>query len=73
MAASNQDLAIASVVSRFFINLPAQELKSFQRIFIQLEQAFWFYDDFFCDQNGQLERFSEMQAKCFESALVMLW
>ena len=41
---SEHKAALDSVISRFFINLPSAEHHSFERIFIQLEQAFWFYD-----------------------------
>lgn len=35
------------VGSRFLINLPAEELSSRTRLGFQLEQAFWFYEDFY--------------------------
>lgn len=31
---------------RFFLNLPKEELNSFDRIFYQLNQALWFYEDY---------------------------
>ncbi len=37
------------VHTRFILNLPDDELRSAPRIFFQLEQAWWFYDDFICD------------------------
>jgi 8-oxo-dGTP pyrophosphatase MutT (NUDIX family) len=55
------DSAMAQVLSRFFINLPQAELKSFERIFIQLEQAYWFYEDFYCDRNSDLQRFTQKE------------
>lgn len=41
--------ALDDVHTRFILNLPPQELASTDRIFFQLEQAWWFYDDFICD------------------------
>jgi len=38
--------ALRSLSCRFFLNLPEEELKSFERIFYHLEQAHWFYEDF---------------------------
>lgn len=50
-----------SVLSRFFLNLPHEEFSSSERIFVQLEQAYWFYEDFYCDHNADLERFTEKE------------
>ena len=36
--------------SRFFLNLPDDELSSFERLFFQLQQAQWFYLDFYHDR-----------------------
>ena len=41
--------AMDDVHTRFILNLPDEELRSAPRIFFQLEQAWWFYDDFICD------------------------
>ena len=41
--------AMDDVHTRFILNLPDEELRSVPRIFFQLEQAWWFYDDFVCD------------------------
>ncbi len=41
--------ALDDVHTRFILNLPPEELASTNRIFFQLEQAWWFYDDFICD------------------------
>lgn len=40
-------LNVRSIFSRFLINLPAEERSSFERLGFQIEQAFWFYDDFY--------------------------
>ncbi len=50
---------------KFILNLPDEELASSIRIFFQLEQAWWFYDDFICDANTatakKLPRFKHMK------------
>lgn len=43
--------ALDDVHTRFVLNLPDEELETSDRIFFQLEQAFWFYDDFICDRS----------------------
>lgn len=42
--------------SRFLINLPAEERSSFERLGFQVEQAFWFYDDFYRPSNPHLPK-----------------
>ena len=41
--------ALDDIHTRFILNLPPDELATSDRIFFQLEQAWWFYDDFICD------------------------
>jgi len=50
--ASNREFldALDEVHTRFVLNLPDSELESADRIFFQLEQAWWFYEDWICDQ-----------------------
>eukprot|EP00808_Paulinella_micropora_P029809 g34430.t1 len=43
------------LTSRFFINLPSDEFESFQRLFFQLEQAYWFYEDFYVSRFPNLQ------------------
>lgn len=43
-------------VSRFIINLPEEERSSFERLGFQVEQAFWFYDDFYRPSHPHLPR-----------------
>lgn len=43
-------------ISRFIINLPEEERSSFERLGFQVEQAFWFYDDFYRPSNPHLPR-----------------
>ena len=52
--------ALDEVHTRFILNLPDSELETADRIFFQLEQAWWFYEDFICDPNPErsLPRFS---------------
>jgi hypothetical protein len=42
-----QEDALEDVHTRFILNLPDEELQSADRIFFQLEQSWWFYDDFY--------------------------
>lgn len=57
--------AFDEVHMKFILNLPDEELASSIRIFFQLEQAWWFYDDFICDANTdtakKLPRFKHMK------------
>ncbi|RLN44365.1 hypothetical protein BBJ28_00012631 [Nothophytophthora sp. Chile5] len=41
--------------SRFLVNLPASELASSERLFFQIEQCYWFYEDFYADQFAHLQ------------------
>ena len=43
--------ALDDVHTRFILNLPPDELASTDRIFFQLEQAWWYYEDFIADQS----------------------
>uniref|UniRef100_A0A6U2QNH7 Nudix hydrolase domain-containing protein n=1 Tax=Leptocylindrus danicus TaxID=163516 RepID=A0A6U2QNH7_9STRA len=61
--------ALDEVHTRFILNLPTSELNSSDRIFFQLEQAYWFYDDFLCDNQPHLPRFKHLKSfarKMFE-------
>jgi len=40
--------------SRFLVNLPASELASSERLFFQIEQCYWFYEDFYADHIAHL-------------------
>lgn len=40
------------------MNLPAEELASHSRLGFQLEQAFWFYDDFYRAENRSLPKYN---------------
>ena len=54
--------ALDDVHTRFLLNLPPEELATSDRILFQLEQAFWFYDDFICDNSSlPLPRFKSLK------------
>ena len=38
--------AFEDLETRFILNLPDEELENSARLFFQLEQAWWFYEDF---------------------------
>lgn len=40
--------------SRFLMNLPRSELSSSERLFFQIEQCYWFYEDFYADHYKHL-------------------
>jgi len=46
------EAALDDVQTRFLYNLPAEELASADRIFFQIEQAWWFYEDILRDGLG---------------------
>jgi mRNA-decapping enzyme subunit 2 len=43
------DAAMLEIEARFLLNLPEEELASVDRLFFQLEQAYWYYEDFLAD------------------------
>ena len=51
------DAAMLEVEARFLLNLPEEELASVERLFFQLEQAHWYYEDFLADQCENLPHF----------------
>ena len=58
--------ALDDVHTRFLLNLPPEELATADRIFFQLEQAWWFYEDMICDRASpellmHLPRFSTLK------------
>ena len=44
--------------SRFLLNVPKEELESFERILFLLEQAHWFYEDNSVEHNPNLKSLS---------------
>jgi mRNA-decapping enzyme subunit 2 len=67
--------ALDDVHARFLLNLPHEELATTDRIFFQLEQAWWFYEDFICDQSElNLPRFKNLKPfaiKMFEISPIL--
>ena len=53
------DEALADVSTRFVLNLPKDHPPSVERLFIQLQQAYWFYEDFMVDSFEHLPHLSE--------------
>eukprot|EP01041_Mallomonas_annulata_P001231 gene1231-2389_t len=49
--------ALEDVEVRFLYNLPESELVQVDRLFFQIEQAHWFYEDFYSDKYPQLPHF----------------
>jgi mRNA-decapping enzyme subunit 2 len=45
---------IQDLCSRFILNCPEEEYESFERIFFQIEEAHWFYEDFYREQDKTL-------------------
>ena len=54
--------AIDDVEARFLYNLPRNELEHTERLFFQIEQAYWFYEDFKADVYNHLPHFSSLKA-----------
>lgn len=55
------DQALEDVEARFLYNLPESELNQVDRLFFQLEQAWWFYEDFMADVNPALPHFKYLK------------
>ena len=55
--------SMEDVHTRFLLNLPEEELATADRILFQIEQAWWFYEDWICDhQPGEgLPRFKHLK------------
>lgn len=60
--------ALEDVHTRFILNLPPTELATADRIFFQLEQAWWFYEDWICDPHPHiaLPRFTSFKPFAFK-------
>ncbi|KAF2071229.1 hypothetical protein CYY_007446 [Polysphondylium violaceum] len=44
--------------TRFVLNIPSEELESFERLLFQIEMAYWFYDDFYREDHPSLPKYS---------------
>lgn len=68
------DVILDDLSARFIINLPEEELSSVTRICFGLEQAHWFYEDFFRPQHPTLP---SVNLRAFTAALFshcpLLW
>lgn len=51
------ETALLEVEARFLLNLPEEELASVDRLFFQMEQAHWYYEDFLADKYDSLPHF----------------
>ncbi len=56
------DQALSEVEARFLYNLPEEELNLPERLFFQIEQAYWYYEDFKADRFTNLPHFSTLKA-----------
>ncbi|KAF0980826.1 hypothetical protein FDP41_013309 [Naegleria fowleri] len=52
------DDIILELVVKFIMNCPEEEHENFDRLFFQIEEAFWFYLDFYREQNPSLPKFN---------------
>jgi len=48
------DEVVVELCGRFLLSLPAEELQVVHRLFFQIEQMWWFYEDHKADQNRHL-------------------
>lgn len=62
--AERLERALGQVERRFLLNLPEEELARTDRLFFQIEQAHWFYEDFIADdpKNSDLPKFKKLQS-----------
>jgi len=49
------------LVVKFILNCPEEEHENFDRLFFQIEEAFWFYLDFYRENNPSLPKFNMHQ------------
>jgi mRNA-decapping enzyme subunit 2 len=58
---------------RFIMNCPEEEFESFDRLFFQIEEAHWFYEDFYREHNKSLPslNFRQFVDKMFEHCPVL--
>ena len=55
------DQALDDVEARFLLNLPETELAQADRLFFQIEQAYWYYEDFKADFHPTLPHFKSLK------------
>ncbi|KAJ1408556.1 Dcp2, box A domain-containing protein [Ochromonadaceae sp. CCMP2298] len=61
MSAPTLESALDDVEARFLYNLPHSELEQTDRLFFQIEQAYWFYEDFKADKFSHLPHFANLK------------
>ncbi len=52
---------IDDLIIRFIMNCPDEVFESFNRLFFQIEEAHWFYEDFYREHNSELPSLSFKQ------------
>eukprot|EP00605_Chrysophyceae_sp_TOSAG23-4_P000404 GSChrysophyteH1.ASY1.ANO1.460.1 assembled CDS len=52
--------ALEDVEVRFLMNMPESELSKIDRLFFQIEQAWWFYEDFYADAQPHLPHYKRL-------------
>ncbi|OQR94336.1 mRNA decapping enzyme [Achlya hypogyna] len=59
--------------SRFLMNLPESELSSSERLFFQIEQCYWFYEDFYADHHAHLThlKLNDFARKLFNHCILL--
>lgn len=62
MAASSTEDVMRDLAVRFLINLPDDELSRVERLFMQTEQALWFYEDHYRTLMPHLPKFRSLAA-----------
>jgi mRNA-decapping enzyme subunit 2 len=72
MVAPSKDI-LDDLCMRFVLNCPEEELKSWERLLFQVEQAHWFYEDHLRPQNTDLKSYSlkEFLKVLFENCSVL--
>lgn len=53
---------LEDVETRFLYNLPESELNKSERLFFQIEQAWWFYEDFYADKYDNVRHFKDLKS-----------
>ncbi|KAK4529881.1 hypothetical protein CCYA_CCYA02G0738 [Cyanidiococcus yangmingshanensis] len=68
MAEETLSSVLTDLAARFLLNLPASEFESFERLFFTIEEAHWFYLDFYRDHNTKLPALSlpDFASRLFE-------
>jgi mRNA-decapping enzyme subunit 2 len=61
-APENLDDALIDVETRFLYSFPENELNKADRLFFQIEQAYWYYEDFKADRYSHLPHYSNLKS-----------